>query len=356
MLMADATKKTGSRLTFFTSSTSSTPMRGRRVGQPDAESDHRRGDVVDEVGHPEAESEREQGDRSPLDRRHPAHLLHFLVQERRAAGQRLALGRIHPQHQPPGDEDRQDVAGQIGQEPLAPQHVHSADAFDQAARGDRRRAGDDHLVEDGRRVHEDDEHALPDAAAAAIAEGLDQADRDGRHDDDAGDAGRDDERQQEVGDDDAEQQSRVGVADAAHDDEREPARKPRLRRHQAEQDGAEQKPRRGGGKPVERVAESDDACGPEQIQAHQAADRDVLPVRDPRADHERGNRQRLLDLGIDAERGEPDASGGPRPRASTRQAGRSGRVFPRQVRAPWSIRKGQVPRRKPSSLESRPGF
>ena len=34
MLMADATKKTGSRLTFFTSSTVSTPMRGRRVASP----------------------------------------------------------------------------------------------------------------------------------------------------------------------------------------------------------------------------------------------------------------------------------------------------------------------------------
>ena len=134
----------------------------------------------------------------------------------------------------------------------APQHLDAADLLHQAARRDRAGAGDDHLVEQVRRIGEDQEHAARDVAAGLDAEHLDQAERDRRHDDEPGDARRHDEGEQEIGDDEAEQQARIGGADAQHDDVGEPPRDSGLGRDHAEQQRREQEPGGIVGKTRER--------------------------------------------------------------------------------------------------------
>jgi len=71
--------------------------------------------------------------------------------------------------------------------------------LDQTAGGDRRRPGDHHLVEDAGRVGQDHEHPTADIALQVETEGLDQTERDGRHQNHARNPGWRHERQQEIG-------------------------------------------------------------------------------------------------------------------------------------------------------------
>ena len=131
--------------------------------------------MVEEIGHPQEHGREHEDGRSNFERAPPSHLAHRLAQHGVSARQLRLLGRIEVQRQAPRDDDGHDVAGKIGEEPAAPEHLHAAGALDDAARDDRRRAGDDHLVEDGRRVGQDDEHAVRDVAAPIDAERVQKA-------------------------------------------------------------------------------------------------------------------------------------------------------------------------------------
>ena len=79
----------------------------------------------------------------------------------------------------------------------------------------RRRAGDQHLVEDGRRIGDDDEQSAADIALRRDPERLHDADGNRAENRHAGDAGRHHEREQKVDDDEAEQKTGVRIAGSA---------------------------------------------------------------------------------------------------------------------------------------------
>ncbi len=131
---------------------------------------------------------------------------------------------VHPDRVQPGEEDGDDRRRQECEKPTRPRHLDAADLDDGAARGDRRGARDDHLVEDRGRIGDDQENSARHVRVGRHAEHLDQPDRDGRQDDDASGSGRHDERQKEVGDDEAEQYPRIGEADIRDDEIADPLR------------------------------------------------------------------------------------------------------------------------------------
>ena len=280
---------------------------------------------MDEIGDPQRNRDRHEERRSDLERRPAAHVPQLPLEIVGSARQRRGFRRIHPERDAPRDHHHENVARQVRKKPLAPEDVHLAELLDGAARRDRRRAGDDHLVEDRRLVDQDDEHAARDVAAPGDAEGLDEPHGDRGHDDDAGDAGWNDRREQEVGDDEAEQEARVAVADAAHDEIREAPREARLAAHQPEADRAEQKPRRRIGESGKRRLEARDSQHPEQKAAENAGDAVVEHLRHPREDHEAADGERLLGAAIDAQRQKPEQGGGGRDERQRAERPRAGR-------------------------------
>src|SRR5439155_19752114 len=104
-----------------------------------------------------------------------SHLPQFGFDVAGLTGETRPFRRVQPERQPPCDENRDQIAGQIRKEPLAPQHLDPTEFFDSAASRDRGSPGYDHLVENTRRVSNDEKHSTADITAGTGAKGLDQS-------------------------------------------------------------------------------------------------------------------------------------------------------------------------------------
>src|SRR6266850_7458461 len=97
-----------------------------------------------------------------------------------AAGEcRLFRGK-EPEQETPRCQDREQRAREVRQEPAAPEDMYAAPFLDEPPRGNRGRSGDDHFVEEPRRIRNDEEHPAANVTAGPLPKSFDEYQSHGR--------------------------------------------------------------------------------------------------------------------------------------------------------------------------------